>query len=801
MVIKKLFVVFFLFISINVNGLDNFVLQDINFKGLQRVTIGKMLLSMPIHVGDKINNNDISNTIKSLLSIGNFEYVKILRDKRTLIIQVKERPIIKNITFYGNKLIKDNLLKKNFEILNIKAGQVFDIVKIYNIKKVIEDFYYSIGKYNAKVKIIITPLLYNYVSLKLIIIEGISAKINQINIIGNKMFSTTELVKHFQLHDNIQWWNFIIDKKYQKQKFISDLEVLRKFYLDRGYIKFNINSIHINLTPDKKNIYIIININEGNKYIISDIKLNGKIINYFNEIKKLIANIKLFSFFNGTKIINMENKIKDLLSNYGYIYSSISTKYEINDKNNTVKLYININTGVRFYVRKIIFIGNYFSKDFILRREMRQMESSWFNNNLVYLGKERLKRTGFFESVNVQIQRIPGTINQVHVIYKVKEYNTGFMNFGVGFSTENGIRFQVGIQQKNWLGTGNSVDISASKNDYSTYAKLSFINPYFITNEVSLSGQLFYNNFSTKSIDFSHYNNKIYGFDSILTFPFNENNSFRIGVGFIHNSLFDMKAQVGMWRYLKSMGEKLNFNKNIYYNTDDITINLGWTYNNLDRSILPISGNKTSLNSKITILDSNNQYYKIWFNMSKYYPINEDKTWILFGRARLGYGDGIGGKELPFYENFYAGGIGTVRSFNSNNIGPKAIYLEDKNDLIKPKINNPSMDAIGGNATATASLELIMPTPFIDDKYVNLIRISFFVDAGTVWDSNWNNTPIDWKVGMPDYGKSTNIRISTGISLQWISPLGPLIFSYAKPIKYYEGDKFEEFQFNIGSMW
>ncbi|MCR9338132.1 outer membrane protein assembly factor BamA [Vibrio alginolyticus] len=801
MAIKRILFASLLATSVSANGAENFVVQDIEIDGLQRVALGAALLKMPVRVGDTIGQGDVAEIIRALYASGNFEDVKVLRDGGVLMVQVKERPTIASISFSGNKAIKDEQLQENLNASGVREGEALDRTTLSNIEKGLEDFYYSVGKYNATVKAVVTPLPRNRSDLKFVFTEGVSAKIQQINFIGNEVFSDEELLSRFNLNVDVPWWNFLSDEKYQKQVLAGDIEALKSFYLDRGYLKFNVDSTQVAISPDKKGVYITLGLEEGEVYTVKNVKFRGDLIGEEATFERLVP-FEDNETYNGSLVTSMEEGIKRVLGESGYAYPQVNTIPEFDDQNQEVSLVVNVDPGNRIYVRDIRFTGNNSTKDEVLRREMRQMEGSWLNSKSIETGKTRLNRLGYFENVEVQTVRVPGSDDQVDLVYSVKEANSGSVNFGVGYGTESGVSFQVGLQQDNFIGSGNRVGINAMMNDYQKNISLDYRDPYWNLDGVSLGGKVFYNEFEAKEANIVDYTNESYGASLTWGFPFDELNRFEFGVGYTHNKIGNLSPYLQVEQFLRAQAD--NIDSSGALNTNDFDFNISWTRNNLNRGYFPTAGNHQRAFYKMTVPGSDVQYFKMQYDVRQYVPLTKKHEFTLLFRGRLGYGNGYGQTDgndnlFPFYENYYAGGFTSLRGFGSNSVGPKAVYRDTSGS--NNGADTATDDSVGGNAVALASVELIVPTPFASEEVQNQIRTSIFFDMASVWDTEFDYRDSGAEYGdryYYDYSDPTNYRSSYGAALQWMSPMGPLVFSLAKPIKKFDGDDEEFFTFTIG---
>ncbi|MDV5043317.1 outer membrane protein assembly factor BamA [Vibrio diabolicus] len=801
MAIKRILFASLLATSVSANGAENFVVQDIEIDGLQRVALGAALLKMPVRVGDTIGQGDVAEIIRALYASGNFEDVKVLRDGGVLMVQVKERPTIASISFSGNKAIKDEQLQENLNASGVREGEALDRTTLSNIEKGLEDFYYSVGKYNATVKAVVTPLPRNRSDLKFVFTEGVSAKIQQINFIGNEVFSDEDLLSRFNLNVDVPWWNFLSDEKYQKQVLAGDIEALKSFYLDRGYLKFNVDSTQVAISPDKKGVYITLGLEEGEVYTVKDVKFRGDLIGEEATFERLVP-FEDNETYNGSLVTSMEEGIKRVLGESGYAYPQVNTIPEFDDENQEVSLVVNVDPGNRIYVRDIRFTGNNSTKDEVLRREMRQMEGSWLNSKSIETGKTRLNRLGYFENVEVQTVRVPGSDDQVDLVYSVKEANSGSVNFGVGYGTESGVSFQVGLQQDNFIGSGNRVGINAMMNDYQKNISLDYRDPYWNLDGVSLGGKVFYNEFEAKEANIVDYTNESYGASLTWGFPFDELNRFEFGVGYTHNKIGNLSPYLQVEQFLEA--QKDNIDSSGALSTNDFDFNISWTRNNLNRGYFPTAGNHQRAFYKMTVPGSDVQYFKLQYDVRQYVPLTKKHEFTLLFRGRLGYGNGYGQTDgndnlFPFYENYYAGGFTSLRGFGSNSVGPKAVYRDTSGS--NNGADTATDDSVGGNAVALASVELIVPTPFASEEVQNQIRTSIFFDMASVWDTEFDYRDSGAEYGdryYYDYSDPTNYRSSYGAALQWMSPMGPLVFSLAKPIKKFDGDDEEFFTFTIG---
>lgn len=748
---------------------DEFTVADIEVEGLQRVSAGTVFAALPVNIGEQIDEAELADTIKSLFRTGLFTDIEASRDGSILILSVQERPSITSIEIEGNKNIETDMLMDALAGAGLQEGQVFRRATLERLELEILRSYISQGRYNARVKATAEELPRNRVAIRLDINEGTVAAIKSINLVGNQEFSDEELRDLFELRTS-SWWNSLTNSdKYARERLSGDLETLRSFYLDRGYLDFSVESSQVSISPDKRQVFIAIAMDEGPQYTISDIKLRGDLIVEEEELRKLIP-VEKGDVFSRARMTSISENLSFRLGKEGYAFASVNAVPEPGD-DNTAAVTFFVEPGKRAYVRRVNFDGNVSTRDDVLRQEMTQMEGGVASSDRIEFSKTRLERLGFFKGVNVDTVPVPGTDDLVDVNYSVEEQPTGSLSASVGFSQDSGVILGANVSENNFFGTGKRVSFGVNVSDSVKSANVSYMDPYYTVDGVSRGYSLFARETDFEKEDITSYLLDEYG--GRLTFGYPTDNITRLNFGAGY-TLSKLKGGVFTAKEVTDFIEEEGDSFNNYF------LFGSWRRSTLNRGVLPTDGYSHSLSLDVAVPGSDLTFYKATHKTDFYFPITDNNRWVVRTRTEIGYGDGYGDRTvMPFYEHFYAGGYGSVRGYQANSLGPRATRAE--NDYSDP-------DPFGGNLLTEGSLELIFPTPFAGDT--RSMRTAFFVDAGQVFDPDRNYDP--------ELGE---LRLSAGIGFQWITAVGPLAFSLAKPLNDESGDDTQVFQFSLGQTF
>ncbi|WP_299727447.1 outer membrane protein assembly factor BamA [uncultured Endozoicomonas sp.] len=755
-------------------GANAFVVSDIRIDGLQRVSAGTVFNALPMEVGDDIQSPEIAGATRALYQTGYFNDIRMSRDGNVLVVAVVERPSISAIDIKGNKAIKTEDLMKGLERSGLAEGEIFQQATLEGIRLELERQYVAQGRYGASITANVEPQPRNRVKLSIDVKEGKVATIQHMNIVGNNAFPKEELLELFELQ-TAEWYQFFTSAdKYSREKLSGDLERLRSWYLDRGYINFNITSTQVSISPDKQSVYITTNIDEGDKYTISDVKLAGDLVIPEAEAEKLLLARK-DQVFSRKLITTTEEILSRRLGNEGYTFANITGIPKPDHDNQTVELTFFVDPGRRAYVRRINFSGNTKTDDEVLRREMRQMEGASASTHKIEQSKVRLERLGYFKEVNVETPPVPGTNDQIDVNYTVEEQPSGSVTASVGFSQSDGLLLGGSVSQSNFLGSGNKVSVGLNKSDVSQLYNFSFMDPYYTIDGVSRGFDVYYRTYDYSDTDISSYAADTFGGNVRYGYPLSETESvsFSLGVDGTEISTGSGTPKV-ITEYLDEEGKKFT----------NIKTSLAWSQSELNRGLLPTAGHSQSLSLSAAVPGSTTTFYKLVYKGQYFQPITRSLT-ARFA-ARLGYGDAYGStSEIPFFENFYAGGFGSVRGYKDNSLGPKAPQSGgNPNDL----------NSIGGNVLVEGTFEVLFPLPFVKDQ--RSLRTSVFFDYGNVFDTSCSTTADLKDCTKP---KLNELRYSGGLGLTWITPLGPLTFSLAKALNSKGEDETQTFQFSLGT--
>ncbi len=802
---KKCFIYLLAFVSLSSNAFDEFLITDIRIVGLQRVSIGSIFTAIPVSVGDKMNDGKVSEITRALFSTAQFNDIQIGRDGNALIISVLERPSISSIELEGNKALKSEDLLKGLEGAGISEGQVYKRSTLNGMKSELVRQYASQGRYGAGVDIETIDKPRNTIELKIIIDEGKSAKIKKVNIIGNELFSDSDLMAGFELKEG-KWYSFLSNKdKYSKEKLQGDIENLESFYLDRGYLKFSIESSQVSVSQDKKDVFITLSITEGEQYKINEVTVIGDVPLDEAIYTPILENLK-DQIYSQAQITSIEEYFVSFLGNEGYTFAEVTGNPDISQVENEVSLIFLVQPGNRTYARKILFSGNYLTNDEVLRREMRQFEGAWASDNLIEGSKLRLERLGFFKEVNVETMPVPGTEDQVDIEFTVEEESTSSIGGSIGYS-DFGMNLGLNLSDNNFLGTGDRFNLAINKSVYQEAYNVSFFDPYFTMDGVSRGYSLYY-----RVTDYGEYNVANYLTNSMgggVQFGYPISDITRIGLNLnFDNTDIDPGSLPS-----REIADFLASEGTVF---DVFKAQAVWSRMTLNRGMFPTYGSSTDVMLQLTIPGSDLTYYKTNIKQKFYRPLGVAN--LVFGfDGELGYIGTYGDtKKTPFFENFYSGGPRSIRGFESNTLGPRVtpapcyefnpkteecpLIVDTDFDGIPDSIaQNPYAyqqvrDPIGGNFLVEGSLQLIFKLPMIEDQ--RSMRSAFFVDFGNVFSTDCQAYQLNCYEASVD-----ELKYSVGLGVTWITGFGPMSFSFSQPFNDGIYDRTEEFQFTIGTVF
>jgi len=748
-------------------AVDPFVVRDIRVEGIQRTEAGTVFSYLPVQVGDTFTDEKGAAAIKALYATGFFKDIRVEAEGDVLVILVEERPAIAAVDFTGAKEFDKDVLTKALKEIGLGEARIYDKAIVERAEQELKRQYLSKGLYGVAITTTVTPIERNRVNIVFAVDEGEVSRIREINIVGNSAFTDKELRKTITLTTPgwLTWYSK--SDQYSKQKLTGDLETLKSYYLNRGYLEMQIESTQVSITPDKKDIYITVNITEGGKYTVSDVKLEGETFGRQEELKSLVL-LKPGDVYNGELLANSVKRVSERLGNFGYAFANVNTNPELNREKKEVAFTILVDPGKRVYIRNINIAGNTKTRDEVVRREFRAFESSWYDGAKLRLSRDRVDRLGYFKEVTLETPEVPGTTDQVDVNMSVVEKPTGNILIGAGFSSSEKLTLTGSIQQNNAFGSGNTIGLDVNTSKRNRTIAFSETNPYFTDNGVSRSYEVFFRTTRPPEINFGDYIVRTVGGNIKFGVPFSELDTVFFGIGVEQTNVKTFLNQPDQidspqvyLKYARDFGDGVNAK------TTSFPLTVAWQRDSRDSALTPNSGRYQRANLEVAPV-GDLKYYRAIYQQQYFKPFFKTLTLALNGE--IDYGRGFAGKPYPIFKNFFAGGIGSVRGYDSSSLG----------DVKDPLTG----DSLGGSKRVILNAEVQFPFPGQGND--RSLRWFTFVDGGNVFAEGQKM-------------RTKDLRYSAGLGLSWISPVGPLKLSYGKALNLKEGDKPQTFQFQLGT--